>query len=239
MTRARVAFAALAALLVAFVCLAIVSKRVRHGLDDTASVASWAVAVGTFGLALATYRLARGAADEVEAVRDEASQVAKQIELQREQMDDARRAFVFPSVPYGWALAEGEWSSRQKAVLPIKNGGPGLALNVQGRIVRWRGQGRSFAQVTLVGSSVAPGDGAEVRLSEVVPEGWAGWSGYLRYSDLLGDSWVTYFRFRPEPGLLAGEHSPPELIGATNDPALLDAAGISARWEWPDPDYGT
>jgi cytochrome b561 len=55
--RARTAIEAIGVTLIALILLSILSKTFRHGLDDTASLASWAVSAGTLALAAVTWRL--------------------------------------------------------------------------------------------------------------------------------------------------------------------------------------
>src|SRR5438132_714953 len=107
-----------------------------NGLDRTAPVAEWGVAVGTLVLALATFQLARRAQEEATAVREEAAQVGDQVALQREQMAAAMQPVVYPTTPADWALGRNDYAGRRNEVLVVTNGGPGAALNVSGRLMR-------------------------------------------------------------------------------------------------------
>jgi hypothetical protein len=84
--------------------------------------------------------LARQARREASAVADESKQVAEQVKLQREQAELNLRAYVYPSTPAGWASGRADWQDRRLGVLPLKNGGPGIALNVEGKAF-WRNPG--------------------------------------------------------------------------------------------------
>lgn len=48
-------------------------------------------------------------------------------------MEQAASAYVYPSTPAGWAMGAADWQARQFSVMPIKNGGPGLALRREPR----------------------------------------------------------------------------------------------------------
>jgi len=192
----------------------ITTAGLRGWLDDWAPLAEWLVAGGTILLALGTFRLAKQATREAQAVTEDARQVANQVTLQREQMERGGRAYVYPSTPSGWAVGAAEWQDRRLTVLPIKNGGPGLALNVEGKMY-WRnpGEGVSWRTLTIYGGSVAPMDSVDARVSQNVQWGWQEGKGYLRYTDLSGSLWLTEFEYTlGEGGQLVGKHSPPEQI---------------------------
>lgn len=220
----RRALAAVLILLVLLIVLALLVGRFRHGLDETAALASWAVAAGTLILALATFELASRAREEAEAVRKEAVEVGSQVQLQREQMEAATRAYVYASIPADWAAG-----IRRNESLPLKNGGPGLALNVRGRAV-WNTAPGAWIVVEIYASSIAPNDDVHARLSRVLAGGWQDSTGFVRYGDLNGDDWVTYFRFDlGEGNQLVGEHLQPQRVTPDGDPDRLDPAGIAAK----------
>jgi hypothetical protein len=228
MNKRRLGLAVVAmCLLGGLVYLTVAVDRFRSGLDNTASLASWAVAAGTLVLASATFQLARRARDEAAAVRDEAEQVSEQIKLQREQYDASFRPCVYPSAPAEWVSGP----SPNDASLPLKNGGPGLALNVRGRVV-WNLSRGSWMTVYLYASSIAPADSADARLSKPAIKGWVGAMGYVRYADFAGKDWVTYFRFTlGEGNQLVGEHLPPEKVSKARDPDTLDEADVARETE--------
>ena len=88
---------AVATALLFLTVLAITWDRFHGWLEDTAPLAAWLVAGGTAALALATYTLAKRAADEAQAVRDEAKNVADQVAAQREQNEAQWRPVLVPT----------------------------------------------------------------------------------------------------------------------------------------------
>lgn len=198
-------------------------------LADSSVWANWAVAVGTILLASATFRLARRAGDEAKAVKDEAQRVGEQVELQREQLELANRAFVYPWLPHDWVMGTGYWNTAdlRLALLPLKNAGPGVARNVRGRVIWNLGPGQ-WRHAYIAASTIAPGDNENGRISPPTNDGWSGALGYVRWVDLAGEEWVTYFRMDKKGDLLVGEHQPPERIEEVN-PDNLDEANLAAR----------
>ena len=190
----------------------LVSSGLHDWLARWAPLADWSVAAGTALLAFATFYLALKARAEARSVADDSKQIAAQVALQREQIARADRAHVFPSTPTGWAIGAVEWQGRRAGVLPIKNGGPGLALNVNGKVY-WRNQGagEAWRTVTIYAGTIASGDEVEARLSANV-NGWADAIGYLFHSDLAGEGWLTEFKYILGDGnQLVCEHKAPEL----------------------------
>jgi hypothetical protein len=179
--------------------LAVVSDdHFRIWLEDTAPLAEWLVAGGTAALALATYTLAKRAADEAQAVRDEAKIVGDQVTLQREQMEVAQRPHVFPAPPGDWAVREGVYGGSGSDVLPVKNGGPGAALNVKGQLTWGPPSGMT---VQIVPTSLGPGDFQDLRLHWEYPQrDWESVRGWLDYEDVAGGRWRTNFRIYLEGG---------------------------------------
>jgi hypothetical protein len=98
-------------------------------LDRWAPLAEWAVAAGTIGLAIATYAVARSSRVEAKAVRAEATQLTEQAQV-------SLRAYVYPESSAEWAWGGGDWGGYRDRVLPLRNGGPGVALNVNGQVRR-------------------------------------------------------------------------------------------------------
>lgn len=156
--------------------------------------------------------------------------MTKQIALQREQMEASTQAHVYPWVATDWVMETEFWvGGKQLAMLPLKNGGPGLALNVQGRVVWNLAPGR-WQEIAIDAGSIAPSDPVNARISEPAATGWPGATGYVRYYDLSGRGWVTFFRFDEGlGGLLVGQHLPPEAFTPETDPDRLDAASIAAK----------
>ena len=166
-----------------------------HWLTTHPAYADWGVAVGTFALALATVVLAGQTRSETKKVAEQA--IAN------------LRAFVYPEGSAEWAQARGEWAGvGNQWALPLRNGGPGLALNVSGT-ARWPA---TKTETTLMAGSIAPGARFNARPAAPVTGGWADSVGELRYSDLNGDKWVTRFKLKLGDGnQLYAEHEPPEL----------------------------
>jgi hypothetical protein len=213
---------------IAILWVTLADSGFRHRVDQTAALASWAVAAGTLFLALATFQLARRARDEAEAVRREAEQVGTQVTLQREQMEASARAYVYPWTPHDWVAGSDYWGGgRNATLLPLKNGGTGLALNVRGRAVWNLGPG-IWHRVEIYAGTIAANDDLNARLSQDATQGWVGATGYLRYTDLRNQPWVTFFRFdRGEGDRPFGLHLPPARITDENDPDRLDDANIA------------
>jgi DNA-binding transcriptional regulator of glucitol operon len=182
----------------------------RHWLDKWSALAEWLVAAGTLGLAAATYVLARRARDEAEAVRSESDRLGEQARA-------ALRAYVYVETSAGWAQGidapEMRWSAYRLQFLPLRNGGPGVALDVRGTLV----EPISGTTIPIYAGGVPPGQSLITRPRSAVSS-WEGVLGELRYGDLNGDEWVTRFRFAlGEGNQLYAEHDPPE--------QLLDVTG--------------
>jgi hypothetical protein len=155
------------------------------------------VAIGTLALAGGTTLLAFQAKNEAQSVAREAKKVGEQaevqreqIELQREQMEAVTLPYVVPAPSFAWSnqrgegpYAGGEW----RRLLPIKNVGPGTALNVRGRLAFGPPSG---VTVEFIPTSLAPGDTADLGAHWDAPmrpeEEWAGLTGVLEYEDISG-----------------------------------------------------
>ena len=169
----------------------------RAWLGRWAPLAEWVVAIATGALALATFNLARRA-------REEAKNVADDVRAQKDQMKLGLRAYVFPR----------QLSSQGPAatLALIVNGGPGMAVNVRGTVY-WpnSGAGVAHTSIEIYGESLAPSAEREIQLNRALndfPDGF----GFLRYSDLNGDEWLTDFKVRASPDRPVFEHQPPELF---------------------------
>jgi hypothetical protein len=179
---------------------------IRGALDDWAPLADWLVAIGTGALAAATFTLAKRAREEAQAVRKESERLGEQARA-------ALRAEVYPESSAEWAQGSGEWAGETSRKLPLRNGGPGLALNVTGTVTFEGVEGRT----PLYAGSIAPGGTLNARPRAPLTAGWGKASGELRYSDLNGDEWLTRFRMRMsegESGQLYVQHDPSELVTA-------------------------
>lgn len=75
----------------------------------------------------------------------------------------------------------------------MKNGGPGVALNVWARL-EWPATGDN---VRTLATSLAPGDSVDLRLDSVGEPrtDWSNVDGRLTYTDIAGAVWQTDFHF--------------------------------------------
>jgi hypothetical protein len=143
--------------------------------------AEWAVAMTTALLALATFALAWQASRE-------GSQVAKQVELQRRQLAASERPIVYPITPHEWLESFGDGGRW----LAFRNGGTGIAQNVQGHLWWYGGEG----EADLIGQTFGADDHARVWLAdERKVAHWFGAEGYVIYEDVQGDEWQSRFRY--------------------------------------------
>jgi hypothetical protein len=108
-----------------------------------------AFAVLTGLLALATFFMAR--------------QARAQVALEKERIEAAQQAHVFPAGSIDWSDGTGSYAGRRNEVIPLKNGGLGIARNVTGRLHFPDG-----GYIELVSITIAPGDTQDVRFN------WAG-----------------------------------------------------------------
>ena len=195
----------------------------QQWLDRWAPLAEWAVAAGTFALAIATVWLAKRA-------HDEAKQVGEQVALQREQIEASALPNVYPVARHDWAWkmdnSRYEGSNRTY-LLPVKNGGPGLALNVTGQVCAREYEGMGAYQRSIIAGSIASGDEYDTRLSEGGVEQWiAGSFGYLRYDDVTGVSWETRFICRGRGTSVYFDVDPPRRTDELDE------------WRCPPPEWG-
>jgi hypothetical protein len=156
-----------------------------RGFLDRWLIAEWLVAIGTLALAAATVGLIR--------------RVAKQVEVEAEQLVAARRPFVTPLMGddgdgYVQDLAS---ITRAGPHVLLLNAGAGPALNVRGALywTETAGGGSSLHPLVLAAGLQ---DWAKVLGEEEVVVNWANAVGYLRYHDLSGTEWQTHFRFRQD-----------------------------------------
>ncbi len=141
-----------------------------------------ALAVLTGLLALATFFMAR--------------QSRAQVALEKERIEAAQQPNVFPAGSIDWSDGAGPYAGRGNEVIPLKNGGLGIARNVTGRLHFPDG-----AYIELVSITIAPGDTQDVRFNwagEARGGSWADARGFLRYEDVNGVDWRTDFVYREE-----------------------------------------
>lgn len=163
----------------------------------------WVVAIAETFLACGTVYLGLQARNEARSVRLEAGQVGEQVKLEREQMEAALRPYVIPAPDNDWSwhqglgkYAGGEW----RKLLPVKNAGPGAALNVRGRINFGPPNG---TYVDLIPTGLASGDRVDLGVHWDVPaqNDWSGLTGVLDYEDIHGGHWRTAFHVNDENGV--------------------------------------
>jgi len=170
--------------------------------------ADWFVATGTLALAGATFWLARRAGE--------------QLKVERQRIEAAQRPMVYPLASYEWTQGipgSGYDISRQH-VLPLKNAGPGVAVNVHGACFFQNPAIGGRTSLELEGGTIGPGDLLDARLERPLTSGgWAGATGFVVYEDVAGDEWVTHFRFGFGRGnQLVCFHEQPGLVKKLGDP---------------------
>jgi hypothetical protein len=178
------------------------------GWDALAAIGTIGLAIVTAGMAFATFRLARQARDEARAVKDNSGVVKEQVELQRAQAEAAQRPLVVPAPSAGWTDGKDPYNSQSgpppwALVLPVKNVGPGAALNVTGHI----DFGPLFSDkpdrtVRLVPTSLASSESQDLRLDwrDQPNTDWSSATDKLDYEDVAGGRWETFFDVDVETG---------------------------------------
>lgn len=154
---------------------------IRHWVDRW-SVAEWAVAIGTLSLAGFTYVLAH--------------RVRGQIELQRQEAEEATRPIVYP-------VATNEWirSDQRRRYILIRNGGLGPAISIEGE-VEWNPPGVSVKPRHAVWQSGGLGPGEERLnfLARPTIEDWHNARGVLIAIGVDRRRWRTDFAAQIEEG---------------------------------------
>jgi len=178
------------------------------GWEALAAIGTLILASVTVRLAKSTSRLAEQAQNEARAVKDNSGVVKEQVELQREQAEAAQRPLVVPAPSAGWTDGKNPYNSQSgpppwTLVLPVKNVGPGAALNVTGYI----DFGVLFSdtpdrRVRLVSTSLAASEAQDLRLDwRGEPNtDWSSATGKLDYEDVAGGRWETFFDVDVETG---------------------------------------
>jgi hypothetical protein len=143
-------------------------------------------AIGTIAAAAATLFLALVTLWLVVQTRAE-------LTIERHRIEAAQRPRVFPAPPTAWTDGADEYAGRWPQLLPVKNGGPGVALNVRLRL-QWPPPSGIFVQ--SVTTNLAPGDFTDLRLDwGATPNtDWNNITGKLTYEDVVGALWQTEFR---------------------------------------------
>jgi len=154
------------------------------------------VGLGTLALAAFTYWLGKSA-------RAEGSQVAAQVEIERERLEAESRPYVVPAPDPDWLMPEdhvgdGRYSGDGwKGLLPVKNVGPGAALNIQGSLKFGPPSG---VTANTLPTSVGPGEREDLRVPWAAPSSveWKHVEGTLDFEDIGGGRWQTHFRIDEE-----------------------------------------
>jgi hypothetical protein len=117
-------------------------------------------------------------------------QAYRQVNFQREQAAAETEPVVVPAPLAAWS--EISASGPLVSEFRVKNAGPGVALNVKGRIEFAPGG----SPVELVPSSLGPGDVEDLRInwpSASKVRNWSNATGRLWYEDIVGGRWETDF----------------------------------------------
>jgi hypothetical protein len=161
---------------------------VAISVTGTMTLGDLLVGLGTLALAGFTYWLGRSA-------RQEGTQVANQVELERERLEREQQPWIVLAPDPDWAWGQGAgryggniWMER----FPVKNIGPGAALNVKG-VLSWGPPSGVF--VELLATSVGAGDREDLRVhwDAGQREDWRRVEGKLDYDDIHGGRWRTTF----------------------------------------------
>ena len=168
-----------------------------------AAVATLILAIVTLGLVFVTKRMVNAAKKGLDD------------EWSREWA--AQRPVVYP-------LSSEEWAHGlrpRKLILPLKNGGRGPALNVEG-VIAAVSNGKSYERAIVAGT-IAAGDLFEARIERPGIHDWSGATGVISYSDLAGGHYEGRFECSLGPGkeLVVTVHDPAHVVVVTS-PGSLD-----------------
>jgi hypothetical protein len=174
----------------------------------------------TLGLVIVTRQMVVKANDE--------------IALERRRLEEAARPRVFPASIQGWGT-EGyrgealglDWHR----VLPVTNGGPGVALNVRTQL-RW-GTGEQLVAETIP-TSLSPGESRELIVKWKVEEMKTldqirELRGLLHYEDIAGALWQTRFLIDEEEARWLIEVQETEMISPSCGEDKNGTAGRAPR----------
>ena len=165
-------------------------------ITGTMTLGDLIVGLGTLALAGFTYWLGKSA-------RAEGSQVAAQVKIERERLDAESRPYVVPAPDPEWLTPDnpvaGGWSGNDgwKGSLPVKNVGPGAALNIQATL---RFGPPSGVTANTLPTSVGPGEREDLLVHWAAPSSipWQHVEGTLDFEDIGGSRWQTHFRIDEE-----------------------------------------
>jgi hypothetical protein len=121
--------------------------------------------------------------------------VGSQVELERERREQEAQPWVVPAPDPSWTWKNGEAQyavDAWKKLLPVKNVGPGAALNVVGTL-NWPPP--SGVTVDILPTSIGPGDREDLRVNWAsAPRAeWRRVEGTLEYDDVIHRRWQTRF----------------------------------------------
>jgi hypothetical protein len=193
-------------------------------ITGTMTLGDLIVGLGTLALAGFTYWLGKSA-------RAEGSQVAAQVQLERERLDSESRPYVVPAPDPAWTWGEGNGqyaANWWRSLLPVKNVGPGAALNVKGEL-HWGPP--SGVHVDLLPTSVGPGDREDLRVhwDGNARDEWQRVEGRIDYDDIQGGRWRTVFVIESR-----GQARSVQVTGTLQMPGttrpVADAPGDSGGW---------
>jgi hypothetical protein len=154
------------------------------------------VGVGTLALAGFTYRL--GSAALVES-----GEVRAQVAIERERLDSEAQPWVVPAPDPGWTWhsGEGRYAGEEwRRLLPVKNVGPGAALNVKGTL-NWPPP--SGTVVDIMSTSIGAGEREDLRVNWAPSpkDDWRRVEGVLEYGDVNKRRWQTRFVIEERDGV--------------------------------------
>jgi hypothetical protein len=163
-------------------------------------------AIGTLTAAAATLILAGVTLALVFATRGSVAKAAEEIAITRERLDASQRPHVFPAPNLEWIAGSERYAGRWNEVLPVRNGGPGVALNVFGQL-QWPSPSGVF--VMLIATSLAPNTAQDMALDWSSPrDDWDNVSGFLEYEDVTGSRWRTGFHIQSRRHIRVLETTP-------------------------------
>ncbi len=165
-------------------------------------------------------------------MREDAAAVADSVKLQQQQIEAGYRPNVFPITPWEWTQNAGRYGGARNVLLPLKNSGPGVALNVNAELY-WRSpDSPQSIQTEIATGTIAPADESDARLTRGISN-WEDVRGFVSYRDLMGQEWRTHFVFRQMEGQISVEigaivagarkfdepaYPPPEWNGPSGEP---------------------
>jgi hypothetical protein len=156
------------------------------------------VAVGAAGVIVAV----AGFASNSLSIRREERDRKQQIREEKERQWSAQRPVVYPLADPRWTEGTGPYEYDRSRRIPLKNGGRGPALNVEGE-VHGLAPGEIPYECRIVAGTIGVGEQLDGRI--VPPPGvqyWDGAAGTLHYVDLRGVSYASRFRCAYQQGEL-------------------------------------